>query len=70
MKKTVLIKETKRIIYQRLLKVYPGGMSFNMLRKRIPGHVRRYIPQAINNLSNNGILSKKGNKYSISQVMK
>ena len=57
------IQEVKRIIIRRLLKAYPGGWTAERLRKQVPKRIRRFFPKAMNQLSTDGVLSKKGRKF-------
>jgi len=64
------VKETEQIVYQKLLKIYPAGLPFVVLRKKIPKCLRRYLQTAVNKLCSKDILSKKNHKYSINQPLK
>lgn len=60
---------TKQLIYNRLLKLFPGGLTLSQLRKRVPQRFRGQVKDSLRELILERVVNRKGKVYVINTKM-
>jgi len=51
----------KELLYKRLLKLFPGGLTFPQLKRRVPRQLRGDVKKALKELISEKVVKRKKN---------
>lgn len=64
------LKEVKRLVYLKLVKIHPGGYTYGKLLRKIPKCFRKCVKDAIKQLIKQDVLICKNRSYRVARKLK